>query len=154
MITIAIGIDAVWGKSSGYISMLNFMPFLPNDLSANAKKPENVVNKRMDGWTIIPININKLRASRLDTSACQNVEFFPRDLSLIPKSKLTDCWTDGRTHKMKTIPIQHAKFYAISSKWFVNKRAETWTRHSEKDSTPQPLDQWMDSPFMGQQVGN
>ena len=30
----------------------------------------------------------------------------------------------------------------------------TWTRHSENDNTPQPLDQWTNSPFIGQQVGN
>ena len=28
------------------------------------------------------------------------------------------------------------------------------TRCSENDNTPQPLDQWTNSPFMGQQVGN
>ena len=28
------------------------------------------------------------------------------------------------------------------------------TRRSENDDTPQPLDQWTNSPFMGQQVGN
>ena len=28
------------------------------------------------------------------------------------------------------------------------------TRRSENDNTPPPLDHWMDSPFMGQQVGN
>ena len=28
------------------------------------------------------------------------------------------------------------------------------TRHSENDNIPQPLNQWMDSPFIGQQVGN
>ena len=28
------------------------------------------------------------------------------------------------------------------------------TRRSENDNTPQPLDQWTNSPFMGQQVGN
>ena len=28
------------------------------------------------------------------------------------------------------------------------------TRRSENDNTPQPLDQWMNSPFIGQQVGN
>ena len=30
----------------------------------------------------------------------------------------------------------------------------TWTRHSENYNTPQPLDQWTNSPFIGQQVGN
>ena len=30
----------------------------------------------------------------------------------------------------------------------------TWTRRSENDNTPQPLDQWMNSSFIGQQVGN
>ena len=29
-----------------------------------------------------------------------------------------------------------------------------WRRRSENDNTPQPLDQWTNSPFMGQQVGN
>ena len=29
-----------------------------------------------------------------------------------------------------------------------------WTRRSENDDTPQPLDQWTNSPFIGQQVGN
>ena len=28
------------------------------------------------------------------------------------------------------------------------------TRHSENDNTPQPLDQWKNSPLIGQQVGN
>ena len=28
------------------------------------------------------------------------------------------------------------------------------TRRSEKENTPQPLDQWTNSPFIGQQVGN
>ena len=30
----------------------------------------------------------------------------------------------------------------------------TQTRRSENDNTPQPLDQWTNSPFIGQQVGN
>ena len=28
------------------------------------------------------------------------------------------------------------------------------TRRSENDNTPQPLDQWTNSPFIGQQAGN
>ena len=39
------------GKSSGYISMVNLMPFLPSDWSANAQKHENVVNERADKRT-------------------------------------------------------------------------------------------------------
>ena len=31
---------------------------------------------------------------------------------------------------------------------------ELITRRSENDNTPQPLDQWTNSPFIGQQVGN
>ena len=31
---------------------------------------------------------------------------------------------------------------------------EQSTRRSENDNTPQPLDQWTNSPFIGQQVGN
>ena len=34
------------------------------------------------------------------------------------------------------------------------KNNASWTRRSEKDNTSQPLDQWTNSPFMGQQVGN
>ena len=37
------------GKSSEYISMQNFMPFLPCALSANEHKPEKAVNERTDG---------------------------------------------------------------------------------------------------------
>ena len=35
---------------------------------------------------------------------------------------------------------------------YIPHKAET--RRSENDDTPQPLDQWTNSPFMGQQVGN
>ena len=33
-------------------------------------------------------------------------------------------------------------------------KSTSYTRRSENDNTPQPLDQWTNSPFMGQQVGN
>ena len=39
------------GKSSGNICISNSMPFLPSDLSANVQKPENVVNRPIDGQT-------------------------------------------------------------------------------------------------------
>ena len=29
-----------------------------------------------------------------------------------------------------------------------------WTRHSDNDNIPQPIDQWTNSPFIGQQDGN
>ena len=38
-------------KSSEYISMLNFMPFLPCALSVNEHKPENAVKERTDRQT-------------------------------------------------------------------------------------------------------
>ena len=38
-------------KSSGNICISNSMPFLPSDLSANVQKPENVVNRPIDGQT-------------------------------------------------------------------------------------------------------
>ena len=38
-------------KSSGNICISNSMPFLPGDLSANVQKPENVVNRPIDGQT-------------------------------------------------------------------------------------------------------
>ena len=39
------------GKSSGNICISNSMPFLPSDLSANVQKPENVVNRPIEGQT-------------------------------------------------------------------------------------------------------
>ena len=39
------------GKSSGNICISNSMPFLPSDLSAYVQKPENVVNRPIDGQT-------------------------------------------------------------------------------------------------------
>ena len=36
----------------------------------------------------------------------------------------------------------------------IQTRKYVLTRHSENDNTPQPLDQWTNSPFIGQQVGN
>ena len=39
------------GKSSENICISNSMPFLPSDLSANVQKPENVVNRPIDGQT-------------------------------------------------------------------------------------------------------
>ena len=50
MTTIPIGMLAK-GKSSGNICISNSMPFLPSDLSANVQKPENVVNRPIDGQT-------------------------------------------------------------------------------------------------------
>ena len=41
----------VKGKSSGNICISDSMPFLPSDLSANVQKPENVVNRPIDGQT-------------------------------------------------------------------------------------------------------
>ena len=38
--------------------------------------------------------------------------------------------------------------------WKSQKSFLSSTRRSENDNTPQPLDQWMNSPFMGQLVGN
>ena len=38
--------------------------------------------------------------------------------------------------------------------WSLDKMLTILTRRSENDNTPQPLDQWTNSPFMGQQVGN
>ena len=39
------------GKSSGNTCISNSMSFLPSDLSANVQKPENVVNRPIDGQT-------------------------------------------------------------------------------------------------------
>ena len=39
------------GKSSGSICISNSMPFFPSDLSANVQKPENVINRPIDGQT-------------------------------------------------------------------------------------------------------
>ena len=69
-------------KTRRYISMSNFMPFVPSDLSANAQPPENAVNEQTDRWTDRQTNNNihkhpwMLSVSHLDTSACQIVGHF------------------------------------------------------------------------------
>ena len=67
--------------------------------------------------------------------------------------------------------LQVRKFLMLSKQWkywwctitmvtiiqrkLNNEPSVSWkTRRSENDNTPQPLDQWTNSPFMGQQVGN
>ena len=60
-------------KSPGYTGMPNAMSFRSSDLLANVQKHKNVANERRDGWTIIPISVDKLRARHLDTSACQSL---------------------------------------------------------------------------------
>ena len=53
MTTIPIGINVGQGQwlPSGNICISNSMSFLPSDLSANVQKPENVVNRPIDGQT-------------------------------------------------------------------------------------------------------
>ena len=97
MKTISIGIDV----GRGWIIWIHWhaivMPFLPSDLTANAKKPENVVNRQTDGQSIIPISMNKLRLSHLDTSACQNVDFFFQEIC--PQYQNLSSWTVWRTDR-------------------------------------------------------
>ena len=106
MTTIPIGINVAEVKSSGYINMPNLMPFIPSNLSVNAQKPENVVNGRADGRTIIPLSMNKLRVSRRDTSACQNIDFSSKRFVSNTKTQAhgqldrrTNAWNDDKTHR-------------------------------------------------------
>ena len=53
--------------------------------------------------------------------------------------------------------IPHFSRHVITYPCLVNRNQgsqQFQTRRSENDNTPQPLDQWTNSPFMGQQVGN
>ena len=101
------------GKSSGYISMPIFMPFLPSTLSANAKKHKNVVNKWTDGQKRIPISINKLRVSRLDTSACQNDDVFVQEIC--PQYQNPSPWTvERRDECIKSKQYPSALMFAES----------------------------------------
>ena len=58
----------------------------------------------------------------------------------------TDGPTDGRTDRQTDGRTENTICRAAWS--------QLKTRRSENDNTPQPLDQWTNSPFMGQQVGN
>ena len=51
-------------------------------------------------------------------------------------------WMDGRTDRRR----QQQYPFDLKGQWV--------KRRSENDNTPQPLDQWTNSPFVGQQVGN
>ena len=61
--------------------------------------------------------------------------------------------------------IHNPWYHLVSSNWFSTFTPAfsitvvclfkcSKTRRSENDNTPQPLDQWTNSPFIGQQVGN
>ena len=57
-----------------------------------------------------------------------------------PSQYLNQCW------------LTVSENNGIASNWNFNDYVKT--RRLENDNTPQPLDQWTNSPFMGQQVGN
>ena len=64
--------------------------------NTNPNKP-----KRPNKRPIIPISIDKLRVSDLDTSVCQNVDFFFQAHALAPENAVneqTDRWTDRETN--------------------------------------------------------
>ena len=46
------------------------------------------------------------------------------------------------------------KLQWTTARFFLLRLLAEITRRSENDNTPQPLDQWTNSPFIGQQVGN
>ena len=81
--------------------MINFMPCVPSDLSANAQPPENAVNEQMDRWTDRQTNNNihkhpwMLSVSHLDTSACQIVGHFFQALCM--QYTNPSPWMVGRT---------------------------------------------------------
>ena len=107
---------------AGYISIPNFMIFLARVLSSNADKSENVVNK-MDGRKIIPISLNGSRIFPKwfghNTQTQAHVQVNGRMNTWNGKNTISinvGWWLDIRIH-------QHAKFYAIFSKWFVSETA-------------------------------
>ena len=54
--------------------------------------------------------------------------------------------------------VSHMQLYCVHYTYRIAQRNKNIitiiTRRSENDDTPQPLDQWTNIPFMGQQVGN
>ena len=70
------------GKSSGNICVSNSMPFLPSDLSANVQKPENVVNRPIDGhlrriWSQLPWSkLHRILASSFLSSSYRVIFVF------------------------------------------------------------------------------
>ena len=56
------------------------------------------------------------------------------------------------TLRPKLKSIQWTVYWKMCRNYSTNQRPGT--RRSEKDNTPQPLDQWTNSPFSDQQVGN
>ena len=58
--------------------------------------------------------------------------------------KITQSGAEDIHHAMAHMHMQHNMYLC----WYII------TRRSENDNTPQPLDQWTNSSFIGQQVGN
>ena len=92
--TLPIGIDAVrWQviliHQYAIIYAIYFKWFV-NNCRETCK-----CGKQTDGGTMIPINMDKLWVSYLDTSAWQNVEFFLQEMSQQPKNPSS--WTAERT---------------------------------------------------------
>ena len=111
-----------------YISMSNFMPFVPSDLSANAQPPENAVNEQTDRWTDRQTNNNihkhpwMLSVSHLDTSACQIVGHFFQALCMRNTQTQahgwldgwTNAWNDNNTHRHQCWPrVSHLETSAF-----------------------------------------
>ena len=70
-----------------------------------------------------------------------------------PSHYLNQCWPISLTSyvSLTNNELNLTVFSQDPAAWLINLKV---TRRSENDNTPQPLDQWTNSPFIGQQAGN
>ena len=84
------------------------------------QQTQTQVTGRVDRRTIIPISVNKLSVSHLDTSACQNGDFFFQPIFRKTKTQVhrqldrrTNAWNDNNTprHRCRTMVSHPATSY-------------------------------------------
>ena len=73
--------------------------------SASPTQTWTQMARQMNRWAIIPISIDKLKASHLDTSACQNIDFSSKRFVLNSKTQAhgqldgwMNAWNDNNSH--------------------------------------------------------
>ena len=121
------------GKSSGNICISNSMPFLPSDLSANVQKPENVVNRPIDGQTDGQTDGQKSGrgALLLGGIAMAPSTWFRRKMS---KKSFSDAVTltfdlrPWKVYQVRTLSLPMCTVYQIweqSIPWFLSYRVNT-----------------------------
>ena len=100
----------------------------------------------------IIMEIVKLQAVRWLFALCELLILGPYDQSSTSSINIARPWADT------VLAAQSCTWFPQNVygylKQHVFNHTSLLTRRSENDNTPQPLDQWTNSPFIGQQVGN